>query len=219
MLTGDENIADVKFAVVWKIDPARPEAYAFNVSNPPATVKAVAESAMREAVGRSQIQRLLTDERKLVEQNVQDNLQQNLDSYQAGVKIVSVQLQQVQPPSAVAAAFADVTAAQQDRTRLRNEADGYAFKVVPEARGQAARIVQEAEAYREQSVAEAKGQTARFAQIYEQYKKAPDVTRQRLYFETMERVLGGADKIIVDKNVGERLTPFLPLNSDMGARR
>ena len=213
MLTGDENIADVKFRVIWKIDDLHPENYAFSVSNPPATVKAVAESAMREIVGRSQIQKLLTAERKVIEPQAQELMQRVLDSYKAGVRIVQVQLLSVDPPASVISAFRDVTAAQQDRDRLKNEAEGYANKVVPEARGQAARIKQEAEAYREQTVAEAKGQASRFDQIYEQYKKAPDITRERLYLETMERVLGSADKTIVDKSVGQGVVPYLPLGA------
>ncbi len=211
MLTGDENIADVKFRVIWKIDDVNPEDYAFNVSNPPGTVKAVAESAMREIVGRSQIQKLLTAERKVIEPAVQELMQRVLDSYKAGVRIVQVQLLSVDPPASVISAFRDVTAAQQDRDRLKNEAEGYANKVVPEARGQAARIQQEAEAYREQTVAEARGQASRFDQIYVQYKNAPEITRERMYLETMERVLGGADKVIVDKSAGQGVVPYLPL--------
>ncbi len=211
MLTGDENIADVKFRVIWKIDDQKPEDYAFNISNPPATVKAVAESAMREIVGRSQIQKLLTAERKVIEPQSQELMQRVLDGYRAGVKIVQVQLLSVDPPASVISAFRDVTAAQQDRDRLKNEAEGYANKVVPEARGQAARILQEAEAYREQTVAEARGQAARFDKIYEQYKKAPQVTRERMYLETMERVFGGVDKVIVDKGAGQGVVPYLPL--------
>lgn len=217
MLTGDENIADVKFRVIWKIDDLHPEDYAFNVSRPPATVKAVAESAMREIVGRSQIQKLLTAERKVIEPAAQDLMQRVLDSYKAGVKVVQVQLLSVDPPTSVITAFRDVTAAQQDRDRLKNEAEGYANKVVPEARGLSARILQEAEAYREQTVAEAKGQASRFSQIYEQYKKAPDVTRERIYLETMERVLGGAEKTIVDKNAGQGVVPFLSLGDKPAA--
>ena len=212
MLTGDENIADVKFRVVWKIDDEKPENYAFNVSNPPLTVKAVAESAMREVVGRSLIQKLLTAERKVIEPAVQELMQRVLDSYKAGVRIVQVQLLSVDPPASVISAFRDVTAAQQDRDRIRNEAEAYANKVVPEARGQSARIIQEAEAYREQTVAEARGQASRFDQVYEQYKKAPAVTRERLYIETMERVFGGVDKVIIDKSTGNGVMPFLPLN-------
>jgi membrane protease subunit HflK len=210
MLTGDENIADVKFRVVWKIDDVKPEDYAFNVSNPPGTVKAVAESAMREIVGHSQIQKLLTAERKVIEPAVQDLMQRVLDNYQAGVRILQVQLLSVDPPASVISAFRDVTAAQQDRDRLKNEAEAYANKVVPEARGQSARITQEAEAYREQTVAEATGQASRFSQVYEQYKRAPDLTRERLYLETMERVLGNADKVILDKG-GSNVVPWLPL--------
>jgi membrane protease subunit HflK len=215
MLTGDENIADVKFRVVWKIDDAKPEDYAFNVSNPPATVKAVAESAMREVVGRSQIQKLLTAERKVIEPAVQELMQRVLDNYRAGVRVLQVQLLSVDPPASVISAFRDVTAAQQDRDRLKNEAEAYANKVVPEARGQAARITQESEAYREQTVAEAKGQASRFAQVYAQYKLAPDVTRTRLYLETMERVLGNADKVVLDKG-SSNVVPWLPLTGGAG---
>ena len=211
MLTGDENIADVKFRVIWQIDAARPEDYAFNVRNPPDTIKAVAESAMREVVGRTQIQRILTAERKLIEPAVQDLMQRVLNEYKAGVVILQVQLLSVDPPAQVISAFRDVSAAQQDLQRLRNEAEAYANKVVPEARGAAARIQQESEGFREQTVAEAKGQASRFSQIYEQYKKAPEVTRERLYLETMERVLAGTDKVIIDES-GPGVVPYLPLD-------
>ena len=225
MLTGDENIADVKFRVIWKIDDVKPEDYAFNVNNPPATVKAVAESAMREVVGRSQIQKLLTAERKVIEPAVQELMQRVLDGYKAGVRVLQVQLLSVDPPTSVISAFRDVTAAQQDRDRLKNEAEAYSNKVVPEARGQAARIAQEAEAFREQTIADARGQASRFNQIYDQYKNAPDLTRERLYLETMERVLNKADKVILDKG-SNGVLPFLPLGdtptrapAPSGARR
>lgn len=217
MLTGDENIADVKFRVIWKIDETKPEDFAFNVNNPPATVKAVAESAMREVVGRSQIQKLLTAERKVIEPAVQTLMQGVLDGYKAGVKVLQVQLLSVDPPASVISAFRDVTAAQQDRDRLKNEAEAYANKVVPESRGLAARIAQEAEAYREQTIADARGQTSRFTQLYDQYKNAPELTRERLYLETMERVLGKADKVILDKG-GSGVVPWLPLTSDGAGR-
>lgn len=213
MLTGDENIADVKSVVIWQIDPLRPEDYAFNVRRPDVTIKAVAESAMREVVGRSQIQRILTAERKLIEPAVQDLMQKVLDEYGAGVKIIQVQLQSVDPPEQVVAAFRDVTAAQQDLDRMRNEAEAYANRVVPEARGGAARILQEAQAYREQTVAEARGQTARFNQVLAQYSKAPDITRERIYLETMEHVLGATSKIIIDQHNGPGVLPFLPLGT------
>ena len=211
MLTGDENIADVKFTVVWQIDPVHPEDYAFNIAHQREAVKAVAESAMREVIGRSQIQRILTADRKIIEPAVQELMQKILDSYHAGILVVQVQLQSVGPPEQVIGAFRDVTAAQQDQDRMRNEAEAYANQIVPEARGGAAAIVQQAEAYREQTVAEAKGQTSRFDQIYQQYKKAPEVTRERIYLETMERVLGASDKVIVDDNATGGVVPYLPL--------
>jgi membrane protease subunit HflK len=213
MLTGDENIADVKFVVIWQIDPGRPEDYAFNVANQRETVKAVAESSMREVIGRRQILPILTTERPAIEKDVHELMQAVLNSYKAGVLVLQVQLQSVDPPEQVIAAFKDVIAAQQDQNRMRNEAEAYANKVVPEARGKAAAIVQEAEGYRLQTVAEAAGQAARFNQVYEQYKKAPEVTRQRLYLETMERVLGSVDKVILDQSGSQAqgVVPYLPL--------
>jgi membrane protease subunit HflK len=211
MLTGDENIADVKFRVIWQIDPMKPEDYAFNVRNPPETVKAVAESAMREIVGRTPIQRILTAERKVIEPAAQELIQKVLNDYRAGVLVLQVQLLSVDPPEQVIAAFRDVTAAQQDQDRLRNEAEAYANRVVPEARGAAERIKQEAEGYREQTVAEARGQASRFDQIYAQYKNAPAVTRERLYIEAMERVLASSGKIIIDQQNGQGVVPYLPL--------
>ncbi len=214
MLTGDENIADVKFRVIWQIDPSHPEDFAFNIFEPKDTVKAVAESAMREIVGQTQIQKILTADRKLIEPACQQLMQKILDGYRSGVQVVQVLLLSVDPPTQVITAFRDVTSAQQDLQRLGNEADAYANRVVPEARGAAARILQEAEAYREQTVAEARGQASRFNQIYEQYKRAPALTRQRLYLETMERVLSGAEKVIIDESQGAAgVTPFLPLGA------
>ncbi len=211
MLTGDENIADVKFRVIYQIDPAKPEDYAFSVRGPDETVKAVAESVMREIVGRTQIQRILTGGRKEIEPAALSATQKVLDEYKAGVKILQVQLLSVDPPEQVIAAFREVTAAQQQADQARNQAEAYANKVVPEARGQAARILQEAEGYKQQTVEEAKGSAARFTQIYEQYAKAPGVTRERMYLETMERVFGGMNKVIVDQNQGNGVVPYLPL--------
>ncbi|MCP8937205.1 FtsH protease activity modulator HflK [Alsobacter sp. SYSU M60028] len=214
MLTGDENIVDIDFAVQWQINPAKAADYVFNIQSPESSVKAVAESAMREVVGRRNIQQILTTDRGPVEAEVKQVMQDTLNHYGAGVEIRLVQLQKVDPPAQVIDAFRDVQAARQDQDRARNEADTYASKVVPEARGEAARIVQEAEAYRERVVAEANGQASRFTQVYEEYRKAPDITRQRMYLETMERVLGGADKIIVDQNSAgaQGIVPYLPLN-------
>jgi modulator of FtsH protease HflK len=220
MLTGDKNIVDVHFRVNWQIDPAKPEDYVFNVLNPRETVKAVAESIMREVVGLKTIDGILTTDRASVEADVQKRMQDLLNSYRAGVLVKQVQLQSVDAPSEVLSAYRDVTAAQQDQQRAVNEADTYANKVVPEAEGGAARIVAEAQAYREQTILEAKGQTARYNQIYQQYKKAPAVTRERMYLETMERVLGPMDKTIVDSNSSSPPVPYIaldPLQSKTGA--
>ena len=214
MLTGDENIVDVDFSVFWMIKPGGAGDFLFNIQNPETTVKAVAESAMREVIGRSNIQPILTGARQTIETAVQDLMQKTLDEYGAGVLITQVQLQKVDPPAQVIDAFRDVQAARADQERAQNEAQTYANRVVPEARGRVAQIVQAAEAYREQTVAEAKGQTARFLQVYDQYRKAPQITRDRLYLETMERVLGGTDKIIIDSGgaQGSGVVPYLPLN-------
>jgi membrane protease subunit HflK len=212
MLTGDENIVDVDFAVLWKVKPAGVGDYLFNIQNPEGTVKAVAESAMREVIGRADVDPILTGARQVTETAVQDLMQKTLDHYGAGIDITQVQLQKVDPPKQVIDAFRDVQAARIDLDRSVNEAQTYANQVIPQARGNVARITQAAEAYKQQTVAQATGQTSRFLKIYEQYKKAPDVTRERMYLETMERVLGGADKIIVDSNPGgQGVVPYLPL--------
>jgi membrane protease subunit HflK len=175
-------------------------------------VKAVAESAMREVIGRSNIQPILTGARNLTEQGVQELMQKTLDGYSAGVLITQVQMQKVDPPAQVIDAFRDVQAAQADLVRVQNEAETYANQVVPQARGRAAQILQAAEGYKEQAVAEAKGQSARFLKVYEEYKKAPDVTRERIYLETMERVLGGSEKLVYDGGpAGQGVVPYLPL--------
>jgi len=211
MLTGDENIVDVDFSVLWKVKPNRVGDFLFNVQNPEGTVKAVGESAMREVIGHSNIQAILTGARQTIETAVQELMQKTLDDYGAGVLVQQVQLQKVDPPMQVIDAFRDVQAARSDLERLQNEAQTYANRVVPEARGRAAKIIQDAEAYREQTVADAKGQASRFSQVYEQYKKAPDVTRQRIYLETMERILGTADKTIIDTGTQSGIVPYLPL--------
>jgi membrane protease subunit HflK len=217
MLTGDENIVDVDFAVLWKIKPDKGAGqFLFNIQYPEGTVKAVAESAMREVIGRSNIQPILTGARQNIENAVQELMQKTLDDYQSGILITQVQLQKVDPPAQVIDAFRDVQAARADLERLQNEAQTYANRVVPEARGRAAQILQNAEAYREQAVAEATGQTARFNQIYQEYAKAPQVTRQRLYLETMERLLGGTDKIILDSGAAgsQGVIPYLSLDQN-----
>ncbi len=212
MLTGDENIVDVDFSVLWRIKPNGVGDYLFNIQNPEGTVKAVAESAMREVIGRSEIQQVLTV-RQPIEIAVQELMQKTLDHYDAGITIQQVQMQKVDPPAQVIDAFRDVQAARADLERAQNEAQTYANRVVPEARGRAAQILQAAEAYKQQTVAEAIGQTSRFTKIYEEYKKAPEVTRKRMYLETMERILGGTNKIILDSGQsGTGVVPYLPLN-------
>ena len=216
MLTGDENIVDVNFNVFWNVKDA--SAYLFNVRNPGnnpdanANVKAVSESSMREVIGQNDIQPILTKSRQEIEEAVKALIQRTLDSYNSGVQITQVNLQKVDPPADVIAAFRDVQAARADQERARNEAETYANRVIPEARGKAQQILQDAQGYREQSVAEAKGRTQRFLKVYEEYQKAPDVTRRRMYLETMERVLGGMDKIILDEKAGASgVIPYLPL--------
>ncbi len=210
MLTGDENTVDIDFVVYWRIKDAAQ--YLFNIQNPDNTVKEVAESAMREVVGQSNIQPILTEARAKTETAVLNLIQHTLDTYQAGIQIDQVTLQKVDPPMDVIDAFRDVQAARADKERLQNEAFAYANKVVPEARGEAERILQAAEGYKQQTVAEAQGQTARFLKVYEEYKKAPDVTRKRIFLETMERVLGGTDKVIIDGKSGQGVVPYLPLD-------
>ncbi|HJZ83009.1 MAG TPA: FtsH protease activity modulator HflK, partial [Pyrinomonadaceae bacterium] len=213
MLTGDENIVDVDFSVLWKVKPDGVGQFLFNIQNPEGTVKAVAESAMREVIGRSEIQPILTGARQTTETAVQDLMQKTLDHYGAGIIVQQVQLQKVDPPAQVIDAFRDVQAARADLERAVNEAQTYANRVVPEARGRVAQITQAAEAYRQQTVAEATGQTSRFLKIYEQYKKAPAVTRERMYLETMEHIFGGTDKIILDPGPGgSGVVPYLPLS-------
>jgi membrane protease subunit HflK len=213
MLTGDENIVDVNFSVFWKVKPTGVGDYLFNIQHPAGTVKAVAESAMREVIGRSDIQPILTGARQVTETAVQDLMQKTLNSYGAGIDITQVQLQKVDPPKQVIDAFRDVQAARIDLDRSVNEAQTYANRVIPQARGNVAKIIQAAEAYRRQTVAEATGESARFDKIYQQYKKAPAVTRERMYLETMERVLGNTSKIIVDSKAGgQGVVPYLPLD-------
>jgi len=210
MLTGDENTVDIDFVVYWRIKNA--EQYLFNIANPDNTVKEVAESAMREVVGQSDIQPILTQARQKTEQAVLTLIQQTLDMYQAGIQIDQVTLQKVDPPADVIDAFRDVQAARADKERLQNEAFAYANKVVPEARGEAERILQAAEGFKQGTVAEAQGQTARFLKVFDEYKKAPEVTRKRIFLETMERVMGGTDKVIIDGKAGQGVVPYLPLD-------
>ena len=199
MLTGDENIVEVQFSVFWAIKPDKGASeYLFNIQNPEGTVKAVAESAMREVIGQKEIQPILTNARKDIEPAVTALMQRTLDRYQAGVQIAQVNMRKVYPPAQAADAFREVQAARIGAESAQNEAQAYANRVIPDARGKSAQIIQAAEAYKEQTVQEATGQAARFLKVYEEYKKAPDVTRERLYLETLEKVLGRADKLLLD---------------------
>jgi membrane protease subunit HflK len=210
MLTGDENIVDVDFVVFWQISNA-PD-FLFNIENPEATVKDVAESAMREIVGQSDIEPILTEARAKTEAEAQALMQKTLDSYGAGVQVTQVQLQKVDPPAQVIDSYRDVQAARADQERLQNEAEAYANRIIPEAKGEAERILQAAQGYRDKVVAEAKGEADRFLKVYEQYKKSPDVTRKRIFIETMEHVLADTDKVIVDDKNGRGVVPYLPLS-------
>jgi membrane protease subunit HflK len=211
MLTGDQNIIDIDFTVQWKIKDAGE--FLFNIRNPAATVKVAAESAMRETIGRMDIQPALTEARSEIQGDTKRLLQEILDSYGAGIEIREVLLQEVQPPSPVVDAFNDVQRALQDRDRLQNEAEAYRNDILPRARGEAVRLIQDASAYKEQIVNEAQGETSRFLSIYEEYKLSKDVTRQRIYLETMEAVYQGVEKMIIDSGAegGLRAVPYLPL--------
>jgi membrane protease subunit HflK len=211
MLTGDDNIVDIDFNVQWQVDPQKPQDYAFNIEDPQGTIRAVGESVMREVVGRRNIQGILTTDRESIQQEVRDSMQHILDSYKAGVQIQIVNLLKDLPPPEVTAAFQDVQAASIDQQTLQNQAATYASKVVPEARGEASKITQAAEAYRAKTVAEAQGAASRFDQVYAEFKNAPDVTRERMYLETLEHVFSGMDKVIVDQGAGQSVVPYLPL--------
>ncbi|MFT3732089.1 MAG: FtsH protease activity modulator HflK [Hyphomicrobium sp.] len=222
MLTGDGSVVDVRFVVFWRIKLEKDKdaldgdtgvkQFLFNIAQPETTVREVAESAMREVVGQSDLQPLLTGGRQKTQEAVQQLMQKTLDYYGAGIKIDQVQLKEVDPPEEVIGSFRAVAAAAQEKATLIKQAQTYADQVVPRAHGDADRIIAAAEGYRDQTVAEATGQAARFLKVYDEYKKAPDVTRERLYLEMQERVLTGADKIIIDqKSNGQGVVPFLPL--------
>ncbi len=209
MLTGDENIIDINFVVLWKIGNAAD--YLFNIRDPEATLKIVSESVMREIVGRTPIVEATTEGRRRIEQQAAEQLQELMNEYRAGILISAVQLQKSDPPAQVIDAFKDVQAAQADRERLQNEAEAYANKVIPEARGRAERILQEAEAYRQEVIARATGEAARFEQVLKRYLAAREITLQRMYLETMEEVLPGREKIVVDGGGTQPVLPYLPL--------
>ena len=209
MVTGDQNIIDIDFTVQWKVSDAG--RFLFNIRDQEATVKIAAESAMRAIIGRTDIQPALTEARQDIELKTRELLQTILNDYEAGIEITQVQLQEVLPPQPVIDAFDDVQRARQDRDRLSNEADAYRNKVLPEARGEAQRKIQEARGYRERLENEATGEAQRFLEVYEAYKQNPDVTKRRMYLETMQTLLSGIDKVIMDQGV-QGTVPYLPLN-------
>jgi len=211
MLTGDENIVDIDFTVIWRIGDAG--MYLFNIEAPESTLKAVAESVMREVIGRRPIQDVLTAQKVEIENTVKDSIQQTLDEYGAGILISEVKLQTVDPPAEVIAAFRDVQAAKADRARKVNEAQGFANSIIPEARGQAAKVLEEAQAYKEQKIAEAEGEASRYSAIVNEWRTSKEVTSRRLYLETMEEVMRDMNKIIIeDSDGGQGVVPYLPLN-------
>ena len=209
MLTGDENIVNIDFSVFWVIKDAGN--FLFKIQDPEGTVKAAAETAMREVIARSDIQPILTEGRAVIERDTQDIIQGILDEYESGVQITQVQTQKADPPDQVIDAFRDVQAARADMERSKNEAEAYANDVIPRARGEAAKILQAAEAYKKEVVAKAEGEASRFLSIYAEYAKAKDVTQERMYLETMEQVLADINKIIIDKDSGSGVVPYLPL--------
>jgi len=209
MLTGDENIVNIDFSVFWVIKDAGK--YLFKIQDPQGTVKAAAETAMREVIARSNIQPILTEGRSVIETDTEVIIQEILDEYNSGIQITQVQTQKADPPDQVIDAFRDVQAARADMERSKNEAEAYANDVIPRARGEAAKILQAAEAYKKEVVAKAEGEASRFLSIYNEYAKAKQVTQERMFLETMEKVLADINKIIIDKNAGSGVVPYLPL--------
>ena len=210
MLTGDENIVEVQFTVFWKLSSEKPEEFILNIDDGDVLVQASAESVMREVIGKSNLEDIITTARLEIQQQVKLQTQALLDDYRAGVEIQDIQILAAQAPPQVIDAFLDVVNAGQDATTTINEAEQYSNEIVPRARGQAQRLLQQAEAYRDQVIADATGEASRFNKIYEEYRKAPRVTRERMYLETMQRVLGRTDKIILDSDSGT--VPYLPLD-------
>ncbi len=211
MLTGDENIVDINFAVFWKIQNAGD--FLFKIRDPEVTVRAVAESVMREIVGKTPFLDATTEGRGQIQIAARNQIQSILDAYSAGVEITQVQVQKVDPPDEVIDAFRDVQRAQADRERLQNEAQAYENDILPRARGDAEVLLQEAQAYKQEVVNNAQGDAQRFISVYDSYAKAPDVTKQRLYIETIAEVLRGMNKVVIDSSTegGQGVVPYLPL--------
>jgi len=209
MLTGDQNIVDVAFSVLWRVGD--PSDYLFNVQDPQGTLRAASESAMREVVGRRPAQDVFRDKRAEIALEVGKITQTILDSYGTGINIIRVSVEDAAPPTEVADAFDEVQRAEQDEDRFQEEARQYANTRLGQARGQAAQLREEAAAYKDQIVKQAEGEAARFVSVYEEYAKAPEVTRKRLFLETMENVLGNSEKVIIENGAGSGVVPYLPL--------
>ena len=210
MLTGDENIIDVQFTVFWVIADAGK--FLFNVRSPERTVKDASEAAMREVIGKTDLNSALSEGRSVLAAQTQELVQEILDSYDSGILVTQVEPQKIDPPEAVIAAFRDVQAARADEDRAKNEAEAYRNDIIPRARGEAERILQEAEAYEQEVVARSTGETQRFILVLNEYRQAKKVTRQRIYLETMEKILSGTTKILIDSSAGgQGVVPYLPL--------
>ena len=217
MLTKDENVVDLSFIVQYRIRDI--EDYLFNINHRRVvkTVRDAAESAMREVIGRTLIDDVLTTEKARVEQEAQALTQKILDGYGAGVQVVTVKLQDVQPPAEVIKEFKDVASAREDKERAKNEAQAYANDILPKARGEARKMELDAEAYRAETVERARGDAARFEKLLAAYREAPEVTRRRLYLETMDAILAKVRKVILDEKAAGRMLPYLPLDR-LGAK-
>lgn len=211
MLTGDENIVDINLTVVWKIKNAKD--YLFNVKSPDVTVRVAAQSVLREIVGQSEMQPIITGDRGKVEEETKEELQKVLDDFGAGIVIVRVKLQKADPPKQVVDAFNEVQRAKADMERFKNEAEAYRNEVLPKAKGEAVKRLQEAEAYKQAVIDKAKGDAERFNLVYNAYKQGKKVTAKRLYLETMEDVLSKSDTVIIDPSAkGSNVLPILPIN-------
>ncbi|MAR57288.1 MAG: FtsH protease activity modulator HflK [Rickettsiales bacterium] len=214
MLTGDRNIVDIDFEVQWKIDSTVPQNFLFNVRDPEGTIKPVAESAMREVIGQNKLGDVLTTAQSEIAEDTRELMQDMLDEYGAGVEIIAVNLSRPDVPQPVIDEFQDVKRAEQDRETAESVAEGYRNQIIPRAKGEAVKMVQDAEAYKARVTAEAEGDAARFVSVYTEYKQAEDVTRKRIYLETMEELMSGMNKIVIDQSGGgtQGVLPYLPLN-------
>lgn len=216
MLTGDENIVDVQFTVQFMI--ANAQNYLFNIADQPKTVKDAAEAAAREVIGYNKIDAVLTDDKTTIQNDIRTLLQRILDSYQSGVKVMAVQLQNVHPPRQVIDSFKDVASAKEDKSRFINEAEAYENDLIPRTRGEVAAVLNAAQAYKESKIRQARGESDRFLSVLEEYKKAQSITKKRIYLETMEEVMSRpeVEKIIISNDSMQRVFPYLPLQRRMG---